>query len=84
MAKKISRRLNDMRAAICLEDLRNMPGHYHELKQDRKGQLAVHLVQPYRLIFIPVGNPEEFMQDGSLVWKKVQAVEVIEITDYHD
>ncbi|KPA13643.1 plasmid maintenance system killer family protein, partial [Candidatus Magnetomorum sp. HK-1] len=31
-------RLDDMHAAETLEDLKHIPGRYHELKHNRKGQ----------------------------------------------
>ena len=48
-AEKIQQRLDDMDSASTLEDTRNLPGHYHELVGDRKGQWACDLDQPYRL-----------------------------------
>ena len=44
-------RLGDLTKAKTLEDVRNLPGKYHELKENRKGQWACDLDQPYRLIF---------------------------------
>lgn len=43
-------RLSDLNAALTLEDVRYLPGHFHELTGDRKGQWACDLDQPYRLI----------------------------------
>ena len=83
-AKKIFQRLNELTAAHALEDLRNMPGHWHELKHDRKGQFAVDLIQPYRMIFLPVGDPAKYVENGSFVWSKIESVQIIEVTDYHD
>lgn len=37
------RRIAEIYAADTLEDLRFYPGHYHELKEDRKGQWACDL-----------------------------------------
>lgn len=39
--------------ADTLEDVRYLPGHYHELTESRKEQWACDLDQPYRLIFEP-------------------------------
>lgn len=39
-AKRIRRRLDDLRAANVLEDMRNLPGRCHELLHDRSGQLS--------------------------------------------
>jgi len=72
-----------MRGARCLEDLRMLPGNWHELKGDRKGQLACSLLGRNRLIFTPADNPRPTKPDGGLDWSRVTAVENIEIEDYH-
>ena len=78
------RRIADLEAAACLEDFRTLPGRCHELKADRKGQLAMDLVGPRRLIFRPAHNPVPLCQTGGLDWTKVTAVCIIEVVDYHD
>ena len=83
MAKVIFTRLDQLQAANSLEDMKGLPGHCHELKEDRKGQLAVHLIQPSRLIFKPDGDPADIYDDNSLNWKKVTSIEVLEIKNYH-
>ncbi len=57
-ADKIRKRLGQLRAATTLEDVRNLAGNFHELREDRKGQWACDLDQPYRLIFVPHENPD--------------------------
>ena len=76
-------RLSDLRDADTLEDVRNLPGHYHELSGTRKGQWACNLDQPYRLIFVPQENPIPTNADGQYLWFEIVAVEIIEIVDYH-
>ena len=49
--RKYMQRIGDLLAADSLEDVRNIPGRYHELIGDRKGQWACDLDHPYRLIF---------------------------------
>ena len=51
--KKFLQRLSDLRVAETLEDVRHLPGRFHELVGDRKGQWACNLDHPYRLIFKP-------------------------------
>jgi proteic killer suppression protein len=51
------KRLTDLRDAETLEDVRNLPGRYHELKETRKGQWSCNLDHPFRLIFKPQENP---------------------------
>ena len=50
---------------------------------DRKGQLAVDLVQPYRLVFSPDHDPIPIREDGGLDWKLVTKIVVEEIVNYH-
>jgi toxin HigB-1 len=80
---KIRARLTQLRFATTLEELRNLPGNYHELSGDRKGQWACDLDQPYRLIFTAQEDPIPVNKDGQYVWLEITGVEVIEIVDYH-
>jgi proteic killer suppression protein len=82
-AKKMRQRLDDLLAAETLEDVRNLPGRYHELKAGRKGQIACDLEHPYRLIFEPVANPMPIDENGQLIWSEITFIEIIEIVDYH-
>ncbi|MDB5189896.1 MAG: plasmid maintenance system killer protein [Parcubacteria group bacterium] len=82
MTEVIARRLNQLSASPSLETMRNI-GRCHELKGDRLGTFALDLVHPQRLIFKPGRDKEEFMKDGSIIWKEVIAVEIIGIEDYH-
>lgn len=45
-------------------------GRCHLLKGNRKGQYAMDLVHPYRLVFEKIGN-------------EIQIANVMEIVDYH-
>lgn len=76
-------RLGDLDSADTLEDVRNLPGRYHELKGDRKGRWACDLDHPYRLVFVPHEEPIPVDDHGSYVWIEIKGVEIIEITDYH-
>jgi proteic killer suppression protein len=72
-------RLNDLRGAVNLDDLKGVPGRYHELTGNRAGQWACDLDHPYRLIFKPVLN-----SDGNVIGLIVeQTVSILEIVDYH-
>lgn len=82
-AKLYKRRLDDLRAADTLEDVRYLPGHYHELTGDRKGQWACDLDQPYRLVFTPTANPIPTDPDGKAVWMLICEITIEEITNYH-
>jgi proteic killer suppression protein len=83
-AQLIRARLDALRAATCLEDLRNLPGRLHELKGDRKSQLSFDLDHPYRLIFTPNHNPVPSADDGGMDWRRVTAVKILGIEDTHD
>ena len=49
LATILRRRLSQLEDATTLEEVRNLPGNYHELTSNRKGQWACDLDQPYRL-----------------------------------
>jgi len=83
MADKIIARLSQIRAAESLEDLRYAPGKYHELREDRKGQLACTLKEPYRLVFKPANDQIPIDEDGLLIWQEITEIIIIEIIDYH-
>lgn len=82
-ATLFKQRLDDLSAATTLEDVRNLPGNYHELVGDKKGQWACDLVHPYRLIFEPHENPIPINYDGQYLWIEIKGVEIIKIEDYH-
>lgn len=77
------RRLDDLQAAASLEDVRYLPGRFHELKANRKGEWACDLVHPYRLIFTPHERPIPTDGDGKYIWAEIKGIEIIEIEDYH-
>lgn len=83
MAKKLMLRLHDLEAAETLEDMRTLPGRCHELTNNRKGELAMYLVHPRRLVFKPNNEPVPTKPDGGLDWKQVTSISVTDIRDYH-
>ena len=82
-ATRIRRRLDDLRAADTLEDMRYLPGRCHELKGDRAGQLSLDLDHPYRLIFTPAANSLPRKPDGGLDWTQVTAITILDVEDTH-
>lgn len=82
VAKKVAIRLHDLESSRTLEDMKMLPGRCHELKHDRKGQLALDLNKAYRLVFQP---KEAISTEGgeNLDWSQVESVIVLEIIDYH-
>jgi plasmid maintenance system killer protein len=83
-AKRIRRRLDDLRAASVLEDMRKLPGKCHELLHNRAGQLSLDLDHPYRLIFEPADEPIPTKPDGGIEWTKVTAVRILGVEDTHE
>lgn len=82
-AQKLTLRLQQLRDATTLEDVRNLAGRYHELKGDRKGEWACDLDQPYRLVFRPHEQPVPANEHGQYIWAEIRGVEIIAIVDYH-
>ena len=83
-ARKLKQRLAELQAAATLQDIRHLPAaRCHELTQDRKGQLAVDLMHPFRLILEPADDPVPARADGSLDWARVTRIAILEVTDYH-
>ena len=83
-AKLIRRRLDELRAANSLQDIRSFPqARCHELKGNYAGKLSVDLEHPYRLLFRPVNDPIPRKDEGGLDWARVTAVEIIGVEDTH-
>ena len=71
MAGKIQQRISEISAAPSVETLLQFRiGRCHALGANRKGQYAMDLVHPYRLVFKKKGDD-------------VQIVKILEIVDYH-
>ena len=84
-ARLIRKRLDELADADDLSVVRFLPqARCHELKGDRKGQLAVDLDGLWRLIFKPHEDPPPQKGDGGLDWHSVHAIVVLAIEDYHD
>ena len=71
MAEKIHQRIEEIDAAETVEMMIQFHiGRCHPLSQNRKGQYAMDLVHPYRLVFEKNGN-------------LIQIAHILEIVDYH-
>lgn len=71
MAEKIHQRIDEITAADNVEMMIQFHiGRCHPLSQNRKGQYAVDLVHPFRLVFEKNGE-------------KIQIANILEIVDYH-
>lgn len=82
-SEKYLQRIGDLMDAKTLEEVRNLPGNYHELSANRKGQWAVSLDGPYRLIFAPHEKPIPVDENGKYVWIEIKGVEIEDIENYH-
>ncbi len=83
VGRKILQRIKEFEAATCLEDLKNAPGRHEELSGNRKTQLSCRLSANWRLIYCPFDKWEDYLEYGSLSWKKVNKINIIEAEDYH-
>lgn len=84
MAKKIQQRLSELAAATTLKDMEALPAaRCHELRADRRGQFAVKLVEPKRLVFKPAHSPVPRLKGGNIDTRNVTKILVLQIVDYH-
>lgn len=71
MSEKIHMRIDEITAADTVEEMiQYRIGRCHPLTNNRKGQYALDLVHPYRLVFEKYGN-------------EIQIAHIMEIVDYH-
>jgi toxin HigB-1 len=83
-AAAIIRRMSVLRSAPNLESVPHLPPEKrHELKGARKGDYAVNLKQPYRLTFRPNNFPLPLKDDGGIDLKRVTAILILDVEDYH-
>lgn len=87
MTKKIMLRLGALGAAVSLADFwppKSGPERCHELRGDLAGTFSVDLRQPYRLLFVPVGeNVALDRSDEQKRWASITEIEIISIEDTH-
>ena len=84
-AKKVMMRLYVLRNAPSLLHVPNKPPErLHLLTGKRRGQFAVDLKHPKRLIFVPNHDPVPLRPDGGIDKEKVTAITIIALPlDYH-
>ena len=84
IAKFIKHRMMVLKAAPVLDDVSyRSPERRHELKGARKGTFAVDIRHQYRLIFRPNHNPLPRKEDGGLDLKRITAIIILGVEDYH-
>lgn len=88
MSKRISLRLNTLRAAESLGDFwppKSGPERCHELKGDLIGIFSVDLKHPYRLLFKPKKEtPPPDRSDERQRWQSITAIDILAIEDTHE
>ena len=83
--KKIMLRLTELSLADNLAEIPTTPPpRRHQLKNYRKGQFAVDIKDPFRIVFTPNHDPIPLLSDGGIDIEKVTRINVIWIGDYHD
>ena len=90
-AKLLMRRLGELRAASCLDDIRNLPGpsprprlHQHTRKKSqKKAVFTVDLIHPLRLVFEVAHDPEPQLPGGGVDWLQVTKILIKGVDDPH-
>lgn len=84
MAKTVSLRLAQIRAADNLQVLQKLPGaNCHPLTGNRAGQWAVNISGNYRMIFLIAHDPVPLNETGGVAALLVTDICIMETTDYH-
>lgn len=83
VGKQVRKRLDDIRAAETLDDIRYVPGRFEELTGDRRGQFSLRVSANVRLIIEPANDAECLKNDDGIDLRSVTAVRIVEIVDYH-
>jgi len=80
----IQRRMAFLQAAPTLADVpHTKPERRHELGGKRKGQFAVDVKHPQRIIFRPNHKPLPRKDDGGLDLTRITSIEILVVEDYH-
>lgn len=84
-AKLVNQRISDFKAAVCLDDIRNIPAaNCHELSGNLDGFLAVDISGNHRILFKPADDPVPLKADNGLNWSQVKKITIHDIgEDYH-
>ncbi|HSB78426.1 MAG TPA: killer suppression protein [Candidatus Methylomirabilis sp.] len=83
-ARKIRQRLAELNAAATLADIGRLPpARPHALKGNRKGQFAVDVRHPFRLLFEPADDPVPLRDDGGVDLARITRIRVLSVEDYH-
>jgi proteic killer suppression protein len=80
----IMHRLSVLAAANSLADVPSVrPERCHRLEGKRKGQFAVDVKHPFRMVFEPATDPLPLMESGGLDLARITSIRIVSIEDYH-
>lgn len=83
-ARRIQMRLFELYSVDNLAEIPTTPpARRHLLSGDRKGQFAVDIKHPFRIVFIPANDPIPYLEDGGIDLEKVTIIKIVWIGDYH-
>lgn len=81
---RIEQRLTQLKAANNLEQMNSIPGaRLHPLKGNRKGEYAIDVIHPFRIVLKPYCDELPLRNDNEVDLSKIFAVTILEIVDYH-
>jgi len=84
MAKKIKLRLAVLESAPSLADVPVAPPvRCHHLRGRMKGDFAVDLIHPHRLVFRAAHDPIPRNEDGEVDMRQITVIQITEVVDYH-
>ncbi len=78
-------RLDEIKAMESLKQLRSLPqARCHPLSEDKAGQWAVNVQEPYRMIFELANIPIPRLPDGGIDEARITVVNILDAHfDYH-
>lgn len=83
-AKKIMLRMAVLKAAKNLNSVPQCkPDRCHGLKGQRKGQYAVDLLHPFRLVFQAETEDLPVDENGEIDLKQITSIKILKVEDYH-
>lgn len=81
-AKRIKRRMVELRAAQFLKDIPATPPSRRHKLSNRQDEYAVDVKHPFRLVFTPDSTSVKGV-DGAYDLSKVAGVVILRVEDYH-
>jgi len=81
-AKRLKRRLDDLRAAKSLSELRSAPGGY-KMTSEKKGQFSCDLDHQHCLVFEAHKKPLPTTSDGECNWFAIDGIAIVDIIKHN-